>query len=307
MKGGQLPHGVLMIRPVCFAFNPETATSNLFQSSVPGNSDLSTMAKAEFDQMVDILRAHDVDVLVYQDTQEEVRPDAIFPNNWITLHADGQVILYPMMAPNRRLERRPDIVMDLQSRYVVSDVVDLSELENKGQFLEGTGSMVFDHTNKIIYACRSARTDESAVNKVAKILNYTSILFDAVDENGVPVYHTNVMMNVSEQFVIVCLDAVRNEGDQDKLLDSFERSAHKVIAISYAQMNAFAGNMFSVKNRIGETFVLMSQTAFDSLLPGQINEISKYGQVLPFNVANIERYGGGSVRCMVAGIHLTKK
>jgi hypothetical protein len=307
MKEGQLPHGLLMIRPVRFAFNPETATSNSFQSLVPGNTDLSTMAKAEFDHMVDILRAHDVDVLVYEDSQDAVRPDAVFPNNWITLHADGKIILYPMMAPNRRLERRPDIVTDLQSKYAVSEVVDLSELENKAQFLEGTGSMVFDHADKIIYACKSVRTSEPALDKVAKILNYTSILFDAVDEKGVPIYHTNVMMSISEQFAIVCLDAVKNEGDQDKLLDSFERTAHKVISISYAQMSSFAGNMFSVKSRNGETFVLMSQTAFDSLLPGQINEISKYGDVLPFNVANIERYGGGSVRCMVAGIHLRKK
>jgi hypothetical protein len=307
MKEAQLPHGLLMIRPLSFGSNPETSPSNSFQSPVRGSADLSMLARTEFDQMVEILRAHEIDIVIYDDMPDVVRPDAVFPNNWISLHADGKLILYPMMAANRRLERRHDIVNDLQQRYTVTEVVDLSDLENTGHFLEGTGSMVFDHANKIIYACSSPRTDKSVLERVAKILNYSSILFDAVDEKSVPVYHTNVMMSVSEHFAILCLDAVKNEDDQDKLLDSFESSSHKVIAISYAQMNSFAGNTFSVKNKHGESFVLMSQTAFDSLLPGQINEISKYADVLPFNVSNIERYGGGSVRCMVAGIHLKKK
>jgi hypothetical protein len=306
MKSEQLPHGLLMVRPASFGFNPETSSSNAFQSAGDGTSDVNAVVRKEFDQMIDMLQAHDIDVVVYEDSIDVVRPDAVFPNNWITLHADGRIILYPIMAANRRSERRPDIVRDLQNKYFVNEVVDLSAAENEGRFLEGTGSMVFDHGNNIIYACRSPRTNQTVLSAVAKILNYKTIVFDATDEKDVPIYHTNVMMSVAKEFAVLCLDAVRNEDDQDKLLDSFERTSHKVIAISYSQMNAFAGNMFSVKNRHGESFVLMSQTAFDSLLPGQINEISKYSEVLPFHVANIERYGGGSVRCMVAGIHLKK-
>jgi hypothetical protein len=297
----------MMVRPASFGFNPETASSNAFQSVTPQSDSLPAVARKEFDQMVNILNEHDISVHVFDDTTDVIRPDAVFPNNWITFHHDGKVILYPMLAPNRRAERRRDFIDVLQSEYVISELIDLSEEEGNNIFLEGTGSMVFDHANNIVYACRSPRTNESLLNRAAEMLTYRSIVFDALDEKSQCIYHTNVMMNVSEKFAVVCLDSVRREQDQDLLLDSFERTGHKVIAISFAQMNSFAGNMFSVKNRSGESFVLMSQKAFDSLLPGQINEISKYSEILPFNVENIERYGGGSVRCMVAGIFLPRK
>ncbi len=307
MKNKQLPDALMMVRPASFGFNQETAPSNAFQSFPSQEGPLSDVARKEFDQMVSILKEHDISITVFDDTNEIARPDAVFPNNWITFHHDGKVILYPMLAPNRRTERRSDFIVMLRNEYEISEVIDLSGEEQHNSFLEGPGSMVFDHVNGIIYACRSPRTTVMLLNRVAGILGYKTIIFDAVDERSRRIYHTNVMMSVSERFAVICLDSVRSESDQDLVLDSFERTGHKVIAISFAQMNAFAGNMFSVRNRSGESFELMSQTAFDSLLPGQINEISKYCEILPFNVENIERYGGGSVRCMVAGIFLPRK
>jgi hypothetical protein len=307
MKFMQQPRAVFMVRPSSFGFNIQTSSSNFFQSSVSSSANVGPAAIAEFERMVGRLRANDIDVVVFDDTSSPQKPDAIFPNNWISLHEDGTAVLYPMMTENRRWERREDILGELKKQFVISKVVDLTAEENAGKFLEGTGSLVFDHTNKIVYASRSPRTSEELVNRVSKLLGYKPIIFSSVDENGNAIYHTNVMMCVGEKFVVLCLDSIKDEDDQERLLESFSSTEHKVIAISFAQTKAFAGNMIEVKTRNNEPVVLLSQTAFDSLLPGQLNAISQFAELLPLEISTIQTVGGGSVRCMIAGIHSPRR
>jgi hypothetical protein len=260
---------------------------------------------AEFNRMTDLLSSHEIDVRVFDDTGGD-KPDSIFPNNWISFHEDGTVVLYPMMAPSRRRERRPDIMEKITRDFKVSQVIDFTPEELNGKFLEGTGSLVFDHPNKMVYACHSPRTHPELVQQLSTRLGYNPIMFDAVDEAGKPIYHTNVLMSVGKKFALICLDAIKKETDQDIVLDNLAGTDHKIIAISYAQMRAFAGNVLEVQNRDGDPIVLMSETAFQSFLPGQINAISEFADILPIKIDAIEKYGGGSVRCMVAGIHLPK-
>jgi hypothetical protein len=301
----QAPRNLLMIRPAAFGFNPETADSNVFQQNVHDNPEvIQSKAINEFNRMVDLLEAHEIDVQVFDDTATPPKPDVLFPNNWVTFHENGKVILYPMMAENRRVERRLDILEQLKTQFLINEIIDLSGEENNGRFLEGTGSLVLDYVNRIAYACRSPRTNEELVRKLCGLIAYKPIVFDAVDPQGLPVYHTNVMMCIGSRFAVVCLDAIQAEADQDLILDNLAETGHKVVAISYEQMKAFAGNMLEVRSRNGEPFVLLSAKAFHSLLPGQIDAISRYAEMLPIPIETIETYGGGSVRCMVAGIYL---
>lgn len=300
----QAPSSVFMVRPASFGFNPDTASSNAFQQAATNAGNIQQPAIREFDRMVDLLRSHDIDVMVFNDTPVPPKPDAQFPNNWISLHEDGTVVLYPMMAPNRRPERRKDIIDELKSRFIVQAIKDYAGEEANNRFLEGTGSLVFDYLNRIAYACRSPRTDENLAGMVVQSLGFGLVMFDAVDENGTPVYHTNVVMCIGSRFAVICLDAIHDEGDQERLLNSFAKTGHKVVAISYAQMNAFAGNMMEVRSRNSESFVLLSEQAFNSLLPGQVDAISRYAEMIPVPIPTIEKYGGGSVRCMIAGIFL---
>lgn len=301
MKFQQLPHTLLLIRPKNFGFNSETASSNAFQNNKVEEVHL---ALEEFDKMVDVLKAHEVAVEVVDDTDIPVKPDAIFPNNWISMHESGEVILFPMMAENRRHERRTDIVEFIKRKFDVQAVHDLSKSESNGQFLEGTGSIIFDHTNKLAYACRSPRTSEDLLHELCRTISYKPVVFDAVDAHGKAIYHTNVMMSIGEKFAVVCLDAIHKDEDQELVLDHLAGTNHKVVSISYDQMNAFAGNVIEVKTTGVESLVLMSATAFKSLLPGQLNAITQFADVLPISIPTIEKAGGGSVRCMVAGIHL---
>ncbi len=264
--------------------------------------EVSGKALDEFNRMVDSLIAHDIEVIVAEDTVDPAKPDAVFPNNWISFHEDGTVILYPMLAENRRLERTIPVLDILKQKFKIERVVDLSTYENVNQFLEGTGSVVFDYENKIAYANRSARTHELVLNELCKKLDFRPVLFDAVDEAGQPIYHTNVLMCVGSKFVVVCLDAIKKDEDQEILLRSFSDTHHQVIAISYEQVRLFAGNMIEVVTKSNEPVVLISEKAFLSLLPGQLNAITKYAELIPLSIHTIEQYGGGSVRCMVAGI-----
>jgi hypothetical protein len=299
MKFQQQPHTLLMIRPKAFGFNEQTESSNAFQQKIKAD-----YALTEFDRMVTLLDSHEVSVMVLDDTNDPIKPDAVFPNNWISMHENGLLILYPMMAENRRPERRNDVVDEIKKRFEVTTILDLSSEEINGNFLEGTGSIVFDHPHKIAYACRSPRTNETLIRFVCSKLSYTPIVFDAFDSNQKPIYHTNVLMAVADKFALLCLDAIRDDDDQEKLLDSFVRTGKKVIAISLAQMSAFAGNALEVTSRSGERYLLISKTALDALLPGQINAITQYVELLPVPIPTIEKVGGGSVRCMVAGIYL---
>ncbi|MFZ6010906.1 MAG: citrulline utilization hydrolase CtlX [Bacteroidota bacterium] len=296
----------MMVRPASFEFNLQTAGSNVFQSQASSSQNFSALAIEEFNAMLDTLEAHDIDVKVFDDLLTPSKPDAVFPNNWVSFHADGKVILYPMMAENRRIERRTDIIDALRKDFSISEVIDLSNHEMQGHFLEGTGSVVFDHTAKIAYACRSPRTHEHLVQNLSTTLGYKPIIFDALDENKNAIYHTNVMMCVGRKFAVVCLDSILQESDQDVLLGSLASTSHQVVAISFAQMRAFAGNMIEVQTRAGDPVVLLSERAYQSLLPGQINAIGQHAELLPLKINTIEDLGGGSVRCMVAGIHLPK-
>jgi hypothetical protein len=307
MAFSQVPHTILMVRPASFGYNPETAASNAFQKRSDNESQVQIMARKEFDNAVDAMVTKSISVLVVEDTPDPVTTDAIFPNNWITTHEDGRIFLYPMMAPSRRLERRTDIVKQLNENYKVTEVDDISGVESEGRFLEGTGSIIFDHPNKVAYACRSERTEGELFTSLCAKLGYEPILFNAVDENGLAIYHTNVMMWIGESLAGICLDSIHEENDQELILNQLAATNHKVIALSYDQMNAFAGNMFEVKNANNDRFLLMSQTAYDALLPGQLSEMEKYLSPLPLDIHTIEESGGGSIRCMVAGIHLPSK
>lgn len=304
----QNPSALLMVRPRSFGFNSQTAFSNAFQRSGDEAPEIIlARAQREFDLMVESLRGHHIEVWVADDTETPAKPDAIFPNNWVSFHEDGRVVLYPMEAVNRRYERRLDIIQWLREKFDIREVLDESSFELQDRFLEGTGSLVFDHPNRIAYACRSSRTDEGLAERICELLGYQLVLFNAVDEGGLPIYHTNVMLCVGSAFAAICLDAIRGENDLDLVLDSFARTGHQVIAISFEQMKAFAGNMIEVNNMTESPYILLSQSAFESLLPGQLDALSKTAEPLPISIPTIERYGGGSVRCMVAGIHLRRK
>lgn len=304
----QAPHQVIMIRPASFGSNPETMGSNAFQHKQDVSNDrVQTLAIQEFDNMVDVLNVNDIRTLVIPDTATPLKPDAIFPNNWLSMQPDGRVITYPMLALNRRLERRADVLDIVKQNFVVEEILDFSEFENQGEIVEGTGSLIFDHVNNIAYAAKSPRTSEHLARTICSQLGYKLIVFDATDEQGKPIYHTNVMMAIATNFAIVCLDSIQNEMDVDLVLDSFEKTNHQVISISFDQMNSFAGNVLEVLNSNDERMLVISETAITSLLPGQLDAITKFVDIVSIAIPTIEKYSGGSVRCMMAGIHLPLK
>jgi hypothetical protein len=306
MKFSQAPSSVLMVRPASFGLNPQTALTNAFQSKEEVPLQVGQAALEEFNRMVDTLAAHDVDIIVVDDPAVPAKPDAVFPNNWISFHEDGTIMLYPMMAENRRLERTIPVIEAMKTKFDIREVIDLTMHEKKNQFLEGTGSVVFDYVNKIAYASRSGRTHEVVLQELCEKIGFRSIVFDAVDENGQPIYHTNVLMCVGSRFAVICLDAIQRDEDQEVLLQSFSDTGHQVVAISYAQLHVFAGNMIEVLTKSGEPLVLISEQAFQSLIPGQVHAITQFAELIPLSIPTIEQYGGGSVRCMVAGIYNRK-
>lgn len=304
----QVPHSLFMVRPASFGFNEQTASTNSFQKVIEEDRNLvQRSALEEFDNMVALLKENNIELVVFEDKKEPSKPDAVFPNNWMSVHEDGKLLLYPMLVQNRRQERRPEFVQVLRDKFIIKDIVDFSAEERRNRIVEGTGSLVFDHVNKIAYASRSERTDESLAGEITQSLGYRLIAFDALDRHGKAIYHTNVVMCVGEKFVVLCLDAITKDEDQESLLSSFANTGHKVIAISCAQMESFAGNMLEVRSKKGEPFVLLSQQAFHALIPGQIDAITQFADLLPVNIQTIERHGGGSVRCMLGGIHAPKK
>ena len=305
----QITDTLLMVRPASFGANPETATTNFFQST-DTKTDSRTIQQAalnEFDNMVELLRQHEINVFVIDDTPIPVKPSAAFPNNWLSTSPEGVISVFPIYAPNRRAEKRDDILKMLAEKFVVKDLQDWSEFEVEGKFLEGTGSMVMDHENKVIYTCYSPRTDVSVLEKFANANKYRAIIFFAVDNNGHPVYHTNVMMTLGENFAILCEEAIEEEWELIAVRQLLESSGHEVIRITKDQMHAFAGNMLQVKNSNGEKFLLMSQTAFGSLNEEQKEELSARSKLLPIPIHVIEKTEGGSVRCMIAEIFLEKR
>ena len=297
-----------MIRPAAFGFNEETAANNFFQSNPSVSPELiQQKALQEFNNMVGLLKSHDISVMVIDDTSEPIKPDAIFPNNWITTSPEGIIALFPMYAPNRRAEKREDIIHMLAEKYIVKDLQDWSEFETEGRFLEGTGSMVIDYNNNMIYAAVSERTSLTVLEKFASANGCQAIVFIATDKNGMAVYHTNVVMSLGDEFAILCEEAIEEEWELIAVRQLLESTNHTIIAITRNQMHAFAGNMLQVKNSKGEIFLVMSQTAYDSLKKEQLRMLEAYAQLLPIAVPTIEKVEGGSVRCMMAEIFLERK
>ncbi|HYF32385.1 MAG TPA: arginine deiminase-related protein [Chitinophagaceae bacterium] len=296
---------ILMIRPAAFSFNEQTAANNFFQSQPKLQaSEIQQQVLDEFDNMTRLLVEQDIEVLVIEDTPEPAKPDAIFPNNWFCTLPSGIIAVFPMFAANRRIEKRDDILQWLTENFQTTGVQDWSEYEAEGRFLEGTGSMVIDHDNKIIYACRSQRTDTSVLEKFASAHGYHALAFSAADQNGRPIYHTNVMMCIGNGFAVVCADAIADETERIAVTQLLESTGHDIIRISLQQMHAFAGNMLQLQNMRGELFIVLSASAWNSLREDQHNQLQSFAQPLVIDVPTIEKIEGGSVRCMMAEIFL---
>lgn len=292
---------ILMVRPFRFAFNEETAGNNHFQQKTD-QSLVHEKAVEEFDAFVKLLRGNDVDVTVVQDTPEPWTPDSIFPNNWFSSHIMGELVLYPMFAENRRQERKPEVLHLLRRRMNHPKLIDLTYWEKENQFLEGTGSMIFDRDKRIAYACRSQRTSEKVLVDFCSMMNFDYILFDAVDKNGNPIYHTNVMMEIGTQVAVICLEAIRNEQERGKVVSRVTDSGKIIVDISLEQVERFAGNMIELKNRSGHPLMVMSASARESLTVGQERTISTYSKIVSADLKTIESNGGGSARCMIVEI-----
>lgn len=298
------PSTIMLVRPRNFGYNLQTAENNVFQEK-PSDTleDVRNRAQNEFDTMKRILEEEGVNVIVFNDTVAPAKPDAVFPNNWVSFHPDGRVILYPMFAPNRRFERRHDIIESLAKNFSVTEIIDLSHYEKENRFLEGTGSIVFDHKVHVAYACRSPRTDVGIFAKVCSMLDYEPVHFNSVDHGGQPVYHTNVMMCIGTGFAVICLDSITDAEEKGMVRKSLEAGGNEVVPISVSQLSHFAGNMLPVRGRTGDLLVL-SQAAFNSLTPVQKNTLSRYCRLVPVPIGTIETVGGGSARCMMAEVFL---
>ena len=296
----------MMVRPASFGWNPETAGSNRFQAAAPGGGDAAVAAVAEFDALAAALAESGVSVHVFADRAEPACPDAVFPNNWVSLHADGTVVLYPMLAPSRRRERRLDVLIELERRggYRVERLLDLTHHELRGHFLEGTGSVVFDHVNRTAYACLSPRTHTEVLEDLCAEIGYEAVAFDAADATGAPVYHTNVMLSIGTGYALVCAAAVPVQ-QRDALLERLSAGGRRVLTIDPAQMAAFAGNVLELRGAGGTRVLAGSRRALDSLMPWQRDELAAcVDRWVAVPVPTIEGLGGGSVRCMLAEIFL---
>lgn len=298
-----------MVRPEHFGYNSETASSNAFQKEVLlcDTHKVRTAALGEFDAFVRKLRDAGIRVFEFGVPEGDIQaPDAVFPNNWISFHEDGTVIMYPMLTPNRRVERRQDIIDELGRHFVINKVVDLSGEEQAGRILEGTGSIVFDHVNKTAYANRSARTNKHLFYDVCARLGYKGVYFDAVDAFGQEIYHTNVLMAIGSGYAIICREAIAKD-QAAGVINQLQASGLEVVEISYEQMNHFAGNMIELTNAEGARVLVMSESAHEVLTSAQKAVLSKYAQLLHADLKTIETVGGGSARCMIADIHLPTK
>ncbi len=297
---------LLMIKPVAFDFNAETAVNNAFQQQ-SSNENVQQKAEGEFDGFVQKLIAAGVDVTVVDDTPIPHTPDSIFPNNWISFHWDGTLVLYPMYANNRRAERKAHVVATIASKFEISNRLDFTYAEQENKFLEGTGSMVLDRQNKIAYACISPRTDKSLFTEWCNQMAYSGCSFISVDEKGSEIYHTNVMMCVADAYVVICLESIRNAAERKLVADTITRTGKKIIEISYSQMNRFAGNMLQVENKAGQKLLVMSSQAYQSLTPEQVKTLEEFNPIIHSELTTIETNGGGSARCMMAEVFLPEK
>ena len=305
----QITSHILMVRPTNFGFNPETAENNFYQQKDDRNAEeINAIAQQEFDAFVTMLQEKGIDVLEIEDTGLPKKTDAVFPNNWFSTHQDGKLVLYPMFSPNRRLERRKDIIEILIHKgFRISEIIDLTFFEQDDQFLEGTGSLILDRINKVAYACRSQRTHNTPLGYFGKLMDFEIVDFDATQViNGVvsPIYHTNVMMHVGSEIAVVCLDSISLASEKLKVQENLEKTGKKMIPITPKQKFQFAGNMLEIQNNLGTKFTIMSHSAFQSLGEVQVNTIKRYTEIIVPKIPTIEKIGGGSVRCMMAEIFL---
>lgn len=298
---------LIMVRPAAFCTNKETSADNIFQHSEEFcDESLQEKAVQEFDTMVSLLQANNVEVTVFNDHPENKTPDSIFPNNWFSTHASGEVVLYPLMTENRRAERRTDLVEYLMRDFEVTSLVDFRPLEDDGEFLEGTGSLVLDHENKVAYMCQSERSDERAFSKFCESLDFSPCSFEGT-YLGKSIYHTNVMMSVGEKWVIAWLSSIDDNEERTNFVKQIHKSGKELIPIDSNQLVSFLGNCIEIKNSKEEHFLLLSETANRSLRDDQKKTLQKHMRLLPIPIPTIETYGGGSVRCMVTENYLTKK
>lgn len=301
------PFAVMMIRPARFVYNDQTAVNNAFQKAAADQEAVQRKALEEFDAFVALLETHDIEVLVVQDTPEPHTPDSIFPNNWISTHKDNNLIYYPMYAQNRRSERKQHVIDAIKARYEVSAERSYTAAEAEDRFLEGTGSMVLDRKKRISYACLSPRTDKDLFVKWCEDNQYQPVFFNAYDANGQLIYHTNVMMCIGDNYAVICLDSIRDEAERSHVAATLKSSNKTIVDITLDQMNHFAGNMLQVKNREGMRYLVMSDAAYKSLTPAQVQVLSAFNPILHPVLDTIETNGGGSARCMLAEIVLEKK
>lgn len=303
---------ILMIRPIRFDYNHETAVNNYYQHvSTIDVSEIQKKALQEFDDFVAKLRNYGVEVIVIEDTPNPHTPDSIFPNNWVSFHENGKVVMYPMFAENRRTERRKDIfeVLGKKHNLKVVELVDLTHYELDNRFLEGTGSMVLDRVNKIAYAAISLRTDNEIFKEFCSQFGYKPVSFVAnqtVKEVRFPIYHTNVMMCIADVFAVVCLDAVDDVNERQELIEVLENCGKEIIEITEVQKHHFAGNMLQVSSKEGKPLLVMSSNAYQSLNQEQIDRLNSYNPIIHSSLSTIESLGGGSARCMMAEVYLPK-
>lgn len=303
----QTTHNIVMVRPANFFSNPETSESNRFQKPGQGDAAAQDSARAEFDGYVAALRAAGVSVLVIDDEQQGNTPDSIFPNNWISMHPDGRVFLYPMEAPNRRRERRDSVIARIRAEFAVGELTDLSAFEAEGKFLEGTGSMVFDHANRLAYVCLSSRSHPEVLTALLMRLDYQALVFDAVDRGGAAIYHTNVMMAVGSKLAVVCLESIQPASARHRVREQLQRHGKQIIEIDYRQMENFCGNVIELADAAGNAVFAMSSRAWQAFTPQQQATLAANGTVAHAPLDTIENLGGGGARCMVAENFLPQK
>ena len=297
-----------MIRPVDFNFNHQTAINNHYQKTEDGLDAVNEKAQEEFDLLVEKLQSNGINVLVFDDDLSHDTPDSIFPNNWITFHSNGDIALYPMFAINRRLERREDVLSFVEEKgFSINNIVDYTSAENEDLFLEGTGSMILDRTNKKAYCSLSQRSSEEILIEFCEDFQYTPVVFNSfqnVNDQRLPIYHTNVMMCIAETFAVVCLESIDDESQQKNVVNHLSESGKEIIEISEDQVEKFSGNMLQLKDANGDSILVMSDSAHKALTKHQVDKIQKHCKILSSPIPTIETCGGGSVRCMIAEVFL---
>jgi len=307
----KLANTLLLIRPSVFKMNTQTAVNNYFQKEmIFSNEEITKKAQQEFDDLVKKLKAKGIQVIVEKDVLENETPDAVFPNNWVSFHQNGDVALYPMFAENRRRERRESVLNRLEiEEFQINNLIDYTSAEEEGIYLEGTGSMVLDRVNRKAYTALSIRTDEDLVIEFCEDFEYTPVVFSAfqtVEGNRLPIYHTNVLMALGEKIAIICLDAIDGKSDKKEIIQNLKQDGKEIIKITEAQMHQFAGNMLQVEGAFRKKYMIMSTAAFNSLRTDQISVIEKHSEIIHTDLTTIETLGGGSARCMLAEVFLPK-